>query len=342
MTSVEYLQLLREGKKLDGHFSMHLIKQYCTVHLGGKYGEYSQDYRVLTDFQNRIMELQPCDAFQAMGYPYREAADCGLKVTFPEDSQPKHYGVLIESPEDLADLHWPAPNDGPLMSDRINAMREFKRLRPDIVAMGSCEGAFAQANTFLGIEPTMMAMYDGAAFLHEVMEFILPHEIAFSLAQIEAGAEVIFIGDALASQVSPDLYAKYIFEPEKKLIAAIQDTGVPVRLHICGDMNHILDKVVQTGALFIDADYQVNLPRACELLAAANPDAYIMGQFDPVTVLLQGTQDDVRRSCRQNEEDAAPFDNFILTPGCEIPPATPMENYDALLEFGWKARAGVR
>ena len=67
-----------------------------------------------------------------------------------------------------------------------------------------------------------------------------------------------------------------------------------------------------------------------------------MGKFDPVSVLLRGTPDDVRRACRQDEQDAAGFDNFILTPGCEVPPATPPENYDALLEFGWKARAGVK
>lgn len=342
MTSVEYLQLLLQGEKLDGHFSMHLIKQYCTMQLNEKYGEYSQDYRVLADCQNRIMERQPIDAFQAMGYPYREAADCGLNVTFPEDSQPKHYGVLIESPEDLAKLHWPAPHDGRLMSDRINAIREFKRLRPDIVAMGTCEAAFAQANTFLGIEQTMMGLYDQSEFVREVLEWILPHEIEFALAQVEAGAEIIFLGDSLASQVSAEIYADYIFDTEKRLIAAIQDAGASARLHICGDMNHIIDKVAQTGAIFIDADYQVDLPRACRIVAEANPKAYVAGQFDPVTVLLQGTPDDVRRTCRENEQAAAGFDNFILTPGCEVPPATPAENYDALLEFGWKARAGVR
>ena len=156
MTSVEYLQLLLEGKKLDGHFSMHLIKQYCTIQLGEKYGQYSQDYRVLTDCQNRMMDRHPIDVFQSMGYPYREAADCGLQVEFPEDSQPGHLGVLVESRADLARLHWPKPTEGRLMSDRINAVRQFKRLRPDVVAMGTCEGVFAQANTFLGIEQTML------------------------------------------------------------------------------------------------------------------------------------------------------------------------------------------
>lgn len=342
MTSVEYLKLLLEGKKLDGHFSMHLIKQYCTIQLGRKYGQYSQDYRVLTDCQNRMMERHPIDAFQSMGYPYREAADCGLKVEFPEDSQPAHFGVLVESRNDLDKLHWPDPNEGPLMSDRINAMREFKRLRPDIVAMGTCEGAFAQANTFLGIEQTMMALYDDPGFLMDVMEWILPHEIAFCLAQIEAGAEIMFVGESLASQISDQFYVDYVFELEKRLVEAVQATSVPVRLHICGDINGIVEKVAETGARFIDLDYQVDLPRACELVSKVNPDAYVVGKFDPVSVLLRGTPDDVRRACRQDEQDAEGFDNFILTPGCEVPPATPPANYDALLEFGWKARAGVK
>ena len=341
MTSVDCLKLLLEGKKPDGHFSMHLIKQYCTIQLGEQYGRYCQDYRVLTDCQSRMMDRHPIDIFQAMGYPYREAADCGLPVEFPEDAQPTHSGVLVERRGDLDRLHWPKPTEGRLMSDRINAIRRFKQLRPDVVAMGSCEGVFAQANTLLGIERTMMALYDDPGFLMDVMEWILPHEIAFCRAQIEAGAEMIFVGDSLASQISDRFYVDYVFGMEKRLVEAIQAAAVPARLHICGDINAIIGKVAETGVRFIDVDYPVDLRRACEKVAEVNPEAYVAGKFDPVEVLLHGTPDDVRRACRQDERCAEGFDNFILTPGCEVPPATPAENYDALLEFGWKARAGV-
>ncbi len=336
MTSVEYLRMLLEGERLDGHFMMPLVKQFCTINTGVKYGCYSQDSRILTRCQAEIIERFPIDIFNVLGYPYREASDCGLHVEFPEDAQPVSEGVLIEDRDDLERVRWPNPRLGRLMSDRINACREFKKLRPDIVMMGSCEAPFAQACTFLGVQRSMMLFYENPEFLLEVMEWIEPYELDFCMAQIEAGAEMIFIGDSLASQVNPRFYEKYIHDSEKRMIRKIQDTGVPVRLHICGNITPILDIAARSEARFIDVDFLVDLAYACETVGKINPRSYVVGNFHPVQVLLNGTADDVRRACRRCECEAAGFDNFILAPGCEVPPATPVANYQAMLEFGWK------
>jgi uroporphyrinogen-III decarboxylase len=338
VTSIQYLQLLLNGKKLDGHFMMPLVKQFCTINTGASYGQYSHDYRVLTRCQLEIIERYPIDIFNCLGHPYREAGDCGLHVEFPEDSQPAGRGILVQTREDLAGLVWPDPHEGPLMSDRIHAIAEFKRLRPDIVAMGACEAAFALANTLLGIERTMLLLYEDPDFLLDVMRWIEPHSQRFVAAQIEAGADMIFMGDSLASQVGRRFYADCVLESETRMIQSVQSLGVPVRLHICGDITGILALVAGTGARFIDVDYPVDLTEACRVVAEASPGSYVVGNFHPVEVLLRGKPDDVREACRQCERQATGFDNFILAPGCEVPPATPVENYQALLEFGWKAK----
>ena len=334
MTSVEYLQLLLSGRKMPGHFTMPLIKQFCTINTGDLYGAYSQDYRVLTRCQLEMARRFPVDAFNCLGYPYREAADCGLAVEFPEDAQPIAHGVLVEGPEDIERVRWPAPHEGRLMSDRISAIREFKRERPDVAVIGVCDGAFAAANTFLGIQRAMMSLYDDPDFLRALMEWIEPNEVRFALAQVEAGADIIFIGDALASQISPESYVEHVLPSEIRMVRAVQETGAAVRFHICGDITNIIDRVAETGARLIDLDYQVDLAHACEVVATVSPESFVVGNFDPVTVLLQGTPDHVRDVCRECERRAAGFDNFILSPGCEVPPATQLENYEAMLEFG--------
>lgn len=339
MTSVERLRMLLDGRKIAGHFMMPLVKQFCTIHTGAHYGQYSRDYRVLTRSQLEIMERYPIDIFNCLGHPYREAGDCGLHVEFPEDAQPKGHGVLVRRREDLAGIDWPDPHRGPLMSDRIHAITEFKRLRPDIVAMGACEAPFALANTFLGIERAMLAFCEDPALLLDVMRWIEPRSLGFVTAQIEAGAEMIFMGDSLASQVSRRFYSEYILDSESRVTRAVQALGVPVRLHICGDITGILDLVASTGARFIDVDYPVDLAEACRVVGEVSPGSYVVGNLHPVEVLLRGYPDDVREACRRCERQAAGFDNFILAPGCEVPPATPVENYQALLEFGWKTKA---
>jgi MtaA/CmuA family methyltransferase len=338
MNSVHCLRLLLDGKSIAGHFMMPLVKQFCTVNTGAHYGQYSRDWRVLTQSQLKIMEQYPIDICNCLGYPYREAGDCGLHVEFPEDAQPTARGVLVLTREDLAGIHWPDPRKGPLMSDRIRAIAEFKRLRPDIVAMGACEAPFALANTLLGIERAMLLLCEDPEFLLDVMRWIEFHAQRFVAAQIEAGADMIFMGDSLASQVGRRFYTDYILESETRMVQAVQALGVPVRLHICGDITDILASVAGTGARFIDVDYPVDLAEACRVVADVSPGSYVVGNFDPVAVLLRGTPDGVRETCRQCERQTAGYDNFILAPGCEVPPDTPTTNYQAMLEFGWKAR----
>ena len=336
MTSVEYLQLLLKGDRLDRHFMMPLVKQFCTIQTGRKYGRYSQDYRVLTECQIEVLERFPIDIFNVLGYPYREAADCGLKVSFPDDAQPISQGPLIKGPEDLGKINWPVPHEGRLMSDRINAIRSFKQLRPDIVAMGAVEAPFAQACTFMGIQQVMTACLDAPGIVKQLIDWIEPREISFALAQIQAGAEIIFVGDSLASQVGPVVYERLIVASEARVVQAIQEAGASARLHICGDINNIMSLVANVGAEFIDVDFPVDIPHACNIVAKLHRESYVVGNFHPVEVLLHGSSQDVRDACLACEEQANGLDNFILAPGCEVPPATPAENYRSLIEFGWK------
>ena len=339
MTSVEYLQLLLAGRRLPGHFTMPLIKQFCSMQTNRKYGQYSQDYRVLTQCQLELNQRHPIDAFNVLGYPYREANDCGMAVDFPEDAQPIGHGPLIHGSEDVERFDWPDPQEGPLMSDRIAAIARFKRERPDIVAMGALESPLALAATLVGLEPIMLALYDDPAFVERLLRRLEPLAIAFAVAQIDEGADLNFMGDAIASQIGPDHYVEHALPAEKRVIEAVQQRGVAVRLHICGDITPILEHVAGTGARMIDIDSAVDLGMACAHIGERSPDSFVVGNFNPVTVLLQGSPDDVRAACRHCERRAAGFDRFILSPGCEVPPATPLDNYLAMLEFGWKATA---
>ena len=340
---MEYLDLLMTGRpardRPPGHLVMSFIKQFCCIQTGRPYGQYSTDYRVLTQCQLDLQEKYPVDAFNVLGYPYREAGDCGLPVEFPDDAQPIGRGPLIRDRAGLAELRWPDPREGRLMSDRIRAVATFKAREPGVIAMGACESPFALAATFLGLQTAMLCLYDDPGFLHDVMDFIAPNAIRFAQAQIEAGAELIFMGDAIASQIAPEFYAAHVLEHEMAVVGAIQEIGVPVRLHICGDITPLIGHVARTGARMIDIDYAVDLRWACQQLARLSPRSYAVGNFNPVTVLLQGTPDDVRTACRECERQASGYDNFILSPGCEVPPATPVENYAVMLEFGWRVRA---
>ncbi len=334
-TPLGRLRLTLEGPPAQAqarHLTMPLVKQFCTVQTGEQYGRYCRDWRALTRCQLELLERFPIDIVNVLGYPYREAGDLGLQVRFPDNAQPQVSGVLVERREDLHRLSWPDPRRSRLMSDRVHAIARFKELRPDIVAMGACEAPFALANTLMGIERAMTCLHDDPDLLRAVMEWIEPHAVEFARAQVEAGADMVFMGDALASQVSPETYIAHVLEIETRVVGAIQSMGVPVRLHICGDISPILPHVVGTGARFIDIDYPVDVRRACGTATEVNPRSFVVGNIDPVSILLHGTPAEVAAACRTCGSRAEGYANFIVAPGCEVPPHTPAANYQALIE----------
>ena len=78
----------------------------------------------------------------------------------------------------------------------------------------------------------------------------------------------------------------------------------------------------------IDLDFMVDMERAADILPES---CCICGNFNPVTVMLQGTPAEVRAEVSGCKQIRNRNRNFIA-PGCEIPRDTPLENMIALKE----------
>ena len=57
--------------------------------------------------------------------------------------------------------------------------------------------------------------------------------------------------------------------------------------------------------------------------------APVMGNVAPAEVLRNGTPADVRAATLAVMEECSAHANFVVSSGCDIPPATPWENIDA-------------
>ena len=160
----------------------------------------------------------------------------------------------------------------------------------------------------------------------ELLDFCVELELQFALAQIRAGADIIGIGDAATSLIGPKWYRELAFERERKLISGIHEAGALAKLHICGNINPFLEQAAQTGCDILDCDYMVDMERASLLMAGKG---CVCGNFDPVSVMLQGTPEDVRRAALQCANYGT---NTIVAAGCEIPVNTAPANVLAVKE----------
>jgi len=262
------------------------------------------------------------DILQAISDPYREAADFGLDVDFPADNLPLNRKPLIAEVDDLKKLVPPNPTAGRRMSDRLEAIRLFReKAGGEIPIMGWVEGALAEASDLRGMYLTMTDLVSRPDWLTELLEICAEVEIAFARAQIEAGADIIGLGDAVCSQISPKMYRQFALPYEQRIFAVVHEMGAAARLHICGNTTRLLRDILQSGADIIDLDWMVDIEKAAQLF---DDRTAICGNFDPVAVMLQGTPETVRDATLACIQKGGT--RLFSGAGCEIPDGTPDEN----------------
>ena len=328
MNSFErYFGVIR-GEQVDFLPRLPILMRFAAEYIGSNYGAFASDYRVLGEANRRCAEDFGMDQLSAISDPYRETQGFGAEIEYVRDGVPKCRRYPLQDSKDLSLLKRPDPLKSERMRDRINALRSFKAQFNGVYSiMGWVEGPAAEAADLRGVANFMMDLMDDKPFSTELMELCVVVGIDFARAQIEAGADTIGIGDAIASQVSPRVYNNLIQPQEKRLIQAIKAMGALVRLHICGNITHLLPGMADLGVDLLDVDYMVNL---ATVRKTVGEKVVISGNIDPVNGVLKGTPNSIREIIARAYKDVG--NPYMVNAGCEIPAGTPVENLKALCE----------
>jgi len=331
MNSKERVLNLIEGKPVDRPPAMPITMQWAADLIGANYHDYATRAEIQSAAQCEAAGRFGFDHVSVISDPCCEAADLGAAIFYPPDAPP----AIIEEEALLADtavlcsLRVPDPHRaGSRMANRIEAVRLLRRAVGDTrLIEGWVEGPCAESADLRGINTLMMDYYDNADFIHELAGFTVKTALQFAIAQIEAGADIIGIGDAAASLINRELYDEFVLPHEKRLVDGIHAAGGRVRLHICGRISHLADALATLGCEIVDVDTPVDMQAA---RAAMGERQVLLGNIHTVNVVRNGTAEDVRRELAKCRADAGPA--WISGAGCEIPRQTPMENVRCFAE----------
>jgi MtaA/CmuA family methyltransferase len=174
----------------------------------------------------------------------------------------------------------------------------------------------------------MLDFYDDPAFVRDMFDFILEMELRFAQAQVDAGVDIIGVGDAAASLVGPQIYEEFVWPYEKRIFDRLHEMGTRIRLHICGNTGRILTPIGRLGCDLVDVDFMVPMAQARREMG---PDQVLAGNIDPVAVLRGGTPESITEAVAQCHREAS--DRYVVAAGCEIPRDTPPENVLALRDY---------
>jgi MtaA/CmuA family methyltransferase len=322
VNSFERMQKRLRGEPVDRPPNFDILMGLAAHRLGKPLRSFYLDHHVLVEANLAALEAFDLDILQAISDPYREAADFGLEVDFPDDNLPVNRQPLLKEPQDLKKLKPPDPSGGRRMSDRVEAVRLFhEQAGGRVPVMGWVEGALAEAADLRSVYLTMTDLVRRPAWLEELLEICCQVEIAFARAQVAAGADLIGLGDAVASQVSPAMYRRFALPYEQRIFAAVHEMGAVTRLHICGNTSRLLPDMLESGADILDLDWMVDLGAAA---AQSDGRVALLGNIDPVAVLLQGSPAQVERATRDCRRAGGL--RWICGAGCEVPDGTPPEN----------------
>lgn len=329
MNSTERLSKRLRGERVDRVPNFDIVMAFACHLIGEPLSGFYLDHRVLARANFAVREQFDIDILQAISDPYREAADLGLEVEFPGDGLPLRRSFLLEETTDLKRLRAIDPGSGRRMSDRIEGVRLMReRAGSEVPVMGWVEGALAEMNVLRGDSRLMLDLYDRPEWVHDCLEAITEVEITFARAQVEAGATIIGLGDAIASQVSPAMYEEFALPCEQRIFRSVREAGALARLHICGNTTRLLPMMARSGADIVDLDWMVDMGHAVEVFGPRGPA--VCGNFDPVRVMQRGTPEEVREAVFANLQAGGP--RCVNMPGCEIPDGTSHENLRAQTE----------
>lgn len=329
MNSYERVKNRLEGKPVDRLPNMCITMAFAAKLVNASYKEFVSDYRILADAAWKVYELYHVDMVCAISDPMREAEAFGAKIIFPDNNVPYAAEPRVKDLRDICTLHCTDPASSHRMNDRLEAVRLLsKRAQKEVPVVGWVEGAIAESCDLMGVSELLVNLLDEPEAIAELLEICLEQAQSFAIAQLDAGADIIGVGDAASSLLGPELYQEFALPYQQRLIQTIHQHGGKVKLHICGDLNPVLPYVAQTNADIIDLDYMVDVELAAKHIKNS---ASICGNFDPVSIMLQGCSQDVFAAVQKMHSFRTQNYNFVSA-GCEIPRDTPVENLLSVYE----------
>ena len=254
-------------------------------------------------------------------------AECfGATVRVSDEEVPTIVGRLVNDEDEANALV--VPEVGVARSGLyVDSIRKAVELITDRPVLAGIIGPFSLAARLLDVTEIMMDCYDEPDMVHIVLEKCTAFLIEYAKAYKAAGADGIMMAEPVSGLLSPALEEEFSSPYVKQIVDAVQDDEFAVIYHNCGDNTlRMTESMLSTGAA---ASHFGNAIDMAEMMAKMPADVVVMGNVDPAGVLRQGTPEIVREATLEVMNKCRSYPNFVISSGCDIPPATPWENIEA-------------
>lgn len=257
--------------------------------------------------------------FEPLGLRMTDAED---RPTMPVEYLPMERAALDRFPEYASEGRMPV---------HLEMIRRAREAFGDTVCVaGRIAAPFSSLGLVYGIEATLLSPIERPTLARENLAYFTRRQIAFGLAQIEAGADVLWLGDCVARSpfLSPDQFDAFAFEPAAEVAEALTRAGAVVIYHSGENSLPHLTRQAKLPAGAINVGEGVDL---LDARRAVGEDVCLMGNFDPI-LLQQASEGEVADAAGEMARRSLAAGPYVFNTGEGVMQNTPPENVAAMLD----------
>lgn len=218
---------------------------------------------------------------------------------------------------------------------RFDIFHELQnRIGDEFSLHGEITSPFDYYLDFIGYQEGLIGMIDAPDQVKMIMEHYSAMIKELAVAMCGHGIDAIKVSSPYAgsSFISPEFYSEFVLPYESDIARAVRSAGAEIYTHTCGAINDRLELMFDCGVSGIEClDPEplgdVELGDAFHRIGARG---FIKGNIDSVTVLLQGSEEDVINDVRRRIETGKRHPGFILSTACSIAPRVSREHVQLL------------
>lgn len=256
-----------------------------------------------------------------------EAEAFGAQVVFAPGEVPTVSGRLLQSAQDVGNLQVPGLETG-RMPEYIKAV-SLAAPQLDCPLFGGCIGPFSLAGRLYDMTELMMAMFTEPDTVHALLGKCTQFILSYVKALKQAGAGGVVMAEPASGLLSGEDCQVYSSDYVKLIVDQVQDDTFAVVLHNCGNQGQCTGAMVATGAAALHFGNAIDM---AGVLAEVPQNVAVMGNIDPVGIMKMALPSKVREQVLELKAIAAGHANFVLSTGCDVPPAAPLHNIEAFFE----------
>ena len=255
-----------------------------------------------------------------------EAEAFGCEILAEENEVPTVTGILISDEDEAEALS--VPQVGTARTGMyIEAARMAKARISDRPVLAGIIGPFSLAGRLMDVSEALVNCIADEDFVHAALGKTTAFLKEYAKAYKAAGVDGLVMAEPLAGLLSPALETEFSAPYVKEIIDAVQDENFIVIYHNCGPNTPLMtESLYANGAAAYHFGDAVSLS---DILAKMPSDRPVCGNISPTAEFLSGTPDSMKNAVRTLKEQCAGYPNFVLSSGCDIPPAAKWENIDA-------------